>query len=51
MVMGAPLEVPADAGESVIEEKRVELERCLEGLQRRALSLLGQRDRPKVENQ
>lgn len=51
MVMGAPLEVPADAGESVIEEKRVELERCLEGLQRRALLLLGQRDRPKVENQ
>lgn len=50
MVMGAPLEVPADAGESVIEEKRAELERCLEGLQRRALLLLGQRDRPKVES-
>lgn len=41
MVMGAPLEVPADADESVIEEKRVELERCLASLQERARSLLG----------
>jgi hypothetical protein len=38
--IGEPLEVPGDAGEDVIEDKRAELERRLRGLQSRALELL-----------
>jgi lysophospholipid acyltransferase (LPLAT)-like uncharacterized protein len=40
MVIGAPLEVPADADEETIEARRLDLEQRLAALQRRALALL-----------
>jgi lysophospholipid acyltransferase (LPLAT)-like uncharacterized protein len=40
MVIGAPLDVPPDADEGALEIARVELERRLATLQRRALALL-----------
>jgi lysophospholipid acyltransferase (LPLAT)-like uncharacterized protein len=40
LVVGAPMEVPADADESLLEAKRVELEESLFALERRALALL-----------
>ncbi len=40
IAIGEPLEVPGDAGEDAIEEKREELEARLRGLQSRALELL-----------
>jgi hypothetical protein len=40
MVIGAPLEVPADADAEAVELKRVELEQRLVALQQRALELL-----------
>ena len=42
MVIGAPLEVPADADAEVIEQKRAELEQRLVALQQRALKLLSE---------
>lgn len=39
IVVGAPIDVPGDADEALIEEKRSELERRLNGLQERALAL------------
>lgn len=44
MVIGAPMEVPADADEGGIEVKRAELEQRLAGLQQRALALLAKGD-------
>lgn len=43
MVIGEPLEVPAEANEETMETKRVELERRLGELQSRALELVGVR--------
>jgi hypothetical protein len=43
MVIGAPLEVPADADDALMEETRLDLERRLADLQSRALELLGVR--------
>jgi lysophospholipid acyltransferase (LPLAT)-like uncharacterized protein len=40
VVIGAPLWVPTDAGETVLEEKRLELERVLATLKARALTVL-----------
>ncbi len=40
MVIGAPLDVPADADETTMESKRVELERRLADLEGRAVTLL-----------
>ena len=40
MVIGAPLDVPADADAEAVEQKRVELEQRLVALQQRALELL-----------
>lgn len=44
IAIGAPLEVPGDADETVIEQMRAELEQRLAGLRPRALALLN--DRP-----
>ncbi len=41
IAIGEPLDVPADADEAMIESKRAELEARLDGLQARALALLG----------
>jgi lysophospholipid acyltransferase (LPLAT)-like uncharacterized protein len=40
IAIGEPLEVPGDAGEAAIEERRLELERRLRALQARALEML-----------
>jgi lysophospholipid acyltransferase (LPLAT)-like uncharacterized protein len=40
IVIGAPLEVPADADDALMEAKRIDLERRLANLQARALELL-----------
>jgi lysophospholipid acyltransferase (LPLAT)-like uncharacterized protein len=40
LAVGAPIEVPVDADEAVLEAKRVELEVALFGLERRAVALL-----------
>lgn len=40
LAIGAPIEVPPDAGEGAIEAKRQELERALAGLEQRARDLL-----------
>jgi len=42
LIVGTPIEVPRDADEPTIEEKRVELEQALLGLERRAAALLKQ---------
>jgi lysophospholipid acyltransferase (LPLAT)-like uncharacterized protein len=40
LAMGAPIDVPADAGQAEVEELRVALEGSLERLERRARALL-----------
>jgi lysophospholipid acyltransferase (LPLAT)-like uncharacterized protein len=40
LVVGSPIDVPADADESMLEAKRIELEESLFGLERRAAALL-----------
>ena len=42
LTVGAPIEVPADADEAVIELKRVEVEDALLGLERRAHRMLSE---------
>ena len=44
LVVGEPLEVPADAGDQQLETLRQELERRLAGLESRALALLRTQD-------
>jgi hypothetical protein len=45
MVIGEPLDVPGDADQAAIEAKRVELERRLHALERRAVELLSEAGR------
>ena len=40
LAVGAPIEVPRDADEAVLEAKRVELEQSLLQLERRAAAML-----------
>jgi lysophospholipid acyltransferase (LPLAT)-like uncharacterized protein len=46
LAVGAPIEVPVDADEAVLEAKRVELEVALFGLERRAVALLANPQSP-----
>jgi lysophospholipid acyltransferase (LPLAT)-like uncharacterized protein len=42
LAVGAPIEVPADANETAIEAKRLEVEEALSALERRAKALLSE---------